>query len=187
MSRAHRAVLRLTGWPREVPGGVEIAGVTIRTRWVPPIPARRTSVTVNLSTTNDGAVHRLRAHPSRFGPAQCPNGTQLRVTGQLLRIDTSEGLVRVKVSPDSPTAQPFTVTLHGTQALLAQDPSAASVHVTGRVLTVAGRVGLALADTLDVVHAPVPAHWKGWRPRHRWTLQTTAATQPTSASPEASC
>lgn len=186
MSRAHRAVLRLTGWPREVPGGVEVAGVTIRTRWVPPVPARRTSVTVNLSTTNDGAVHRLRAHPSRFGPAQWPNGTQLRVTGRLLRIDTSEGLVRVKVSPDSPTAQPFTVTLHGTQALLAQDPGVASVHVTGRVLTVAGRVGLALADTLDVVHAPVPAHWKGWRPRHRWTLQTAAVKQP-AASPEAPC
>ncbi|BDP44875.1 hypothetical protein DAETH_48440 (plasmid) [Deinococcus aetherius] len=160
----HRAVVTVTGWATPVRKGVLVGGLAIRTGWR---PEGETRVTVRAypRTAPDGSLRDLFTYPRLFQPAQTPNGTSVSVTGQLLKLDRGEGVIRVKVCPSQASDLPFVVTLHATGRVLDLDPATFHVTVTGRVLRAAS--GLLLAESVTPVHAPVPARWHRWRPKRR--------------------
>lgn len=160
----HSAVLRVTGWATPADRGIRVNGLLIRTPWRPD-GEQRVTVTAYPKTDADGFLRHLAAFSRNVRPARIPNGTQVRVVGQLLKLDRGAGLVRVKVCPAVSDQPPFVVTLHATAQILADlDPVTFHVQVTGRLLS---PVGILLADTCVPVHAPVPDRWHRWRPRRR--------------------
>ena len=171
----HAAVLTVTGWPSRQGAQLVVGGLPIETPSQPPADVR---VTVRgWPRVNAGGVLRgVFAPRTNVRPASAPNGTHVLVVGHLLKLDRVEGLMRVEVCPARAETRPFVVTLHATsQILQAIDPSETGVQVTGRVL--AGRVPLLLAETCEVVHAPVPARWQAWRGHRR----TPGASMPVAA------
>lgn len=172
--RAHRAVVTLTGWPRPRPTGIEIAGVFVRTAWRPGETPERVTVRAFPHTTPTGELRDLFVFPRAVRPAgRTPNGAQVQVTGQLLKLDRGEQLIRVKVCPAVADTLPFVVTLHAGPAVLSLNPEVFHVDVTGHLLQL-GR-GLLLADTVVPVFAPVPARWHRWRPRRKRPSPVLAA------------
>jgi hypothetical protein len=158
----HSALVTVTGWATPAPKGILVAGLSIRTRWR-PTGLQRVTVRAYPRTRPDGTLRDLFAPPRSIKPAHTPNGTGVRVTGQLLKLDRGEGLIRVKVCPAVSDATPFVVALQASGAVLELDPGIFHVTVTGRVLGVAG--GVLLAEAVQSVYAPVPARWHRWRPK----------------------
>lgn len=164
----HLAALRLTGWAQPEPGGCRIAGLRVQLP-TPFVEARRISLEVRPRTDPQGLVQALGA--SRVRPARAwePNGTQFRITGQVLKLDRGEGVIVLKLSPASKNRRPFRVTLRASRALLRAlpaDPDPVALTVRGELLTLGDHSAL-IATRADVVHAPVPKHWRGWRPPRR--------------------
>jgi hypothetical protein len=126
------------------------------------VPTHRVTVIAYPQTTPDGCLTSLQTQANRVRKAQASNAAQLRVVGHLLRIDGTSGTVQVQVYPSMSSVQPFRITLQATRAVLAFDPSTFAVSITGRLLHAGGRV-LLLAETIEAVHAPVPARWANWK------------------------
>lgn len=164
----HAAVLQVTGWPEpdDEQRGIRVGGLLIRTRWRPPEgPPARVTVAGYPKTDAEGHLRHLMAFRSGVRPANTVNGTQLRVTGQLIRLDRHAGLIRLKVCPSLSAQTPFIVTMHATRQILDDlDPTTFHVQAQGRLLSPAG---LLLADAAAPVHAPVPERWWRWRPRRK--------------------
>ena len=157
----HAAVITVTGWPTPLRDGIRIHGLHVRTAWRPGETPQRVTVRAFPDVSPSGGLRRLYAPPSNIRPARCPNGTDVLVTGQLLKLDTVEGVIRVKVAPAVANTHPFTVTLQASTEVLRLDPGTFSVTVRGRVLSVGP--GVLLADQVRSVHAPVPERWQGVR------------------------
>lgn len=175
----HAAVITVTGWPTVLPDGIRIHGLHVRTTWRPGETPRRVTVRAFPDTSPHGALRRLYAPPSNIRPARCPNGADVLVTGTLLKLDSSEGLVRVKVAPAVANTHPFTVTLQASTEVLRLDPGTFSVTVRGRVLNVGP--GVLLAEQIRSVHAPVPERWQGVRAYTRRVGATPPAEPPVAA------
>ncbi|GGR62471.1 hypothetical protein GCM10008959_25580 [Deinococcus seoulensis] len=175
----HAAVITVTGWPTVLPDGIRIHGLHVRTAWRPGETPQRVTVRAFPDTSPHGGLRRLYAPPSNIRPARRPNGTDVLVTGQLLKLDTVEGLIRVKVAPAVANTHPFTVTLQASTEVLRLDPGTFSVTVRGRVLSVGP--GVLLADQVRSVYAPVPERWQGVRAYTRRVGTAPPAEPPVAA------
>ncbi|UQN10392.1 hypothetical protein [Deinococcus sp. QL22] len=158
----HSALVTVTGWATPGPIGIIVGGLSIRTRWELTGP-QRVTVRAYPRTRPDGTLRELFALRRNVKPARVPNGSSVRVTGQLLKLDRGEGVIRVKVCPAVSDDKPFVIALQAAGAVLDLDPVTFHVRVTGRVLGVAG--GVLLAEAVEAVYAPVPAKWHRWRPK----------------------
>lgn len=169
----HSALLKVTGWASAAEGGIRIGHLHVRTRWRPQGESQRVTALTYPRTRPDGTLVLARAFASNVRRAKAPNGTELRVTGQLIRLDPAERLVKVRVFPAQADTEPFMVHALATRAVLAADPGVFHVTLTGQLLP----TGHLLAETLTPVHAPLPARWQGWehRPGRRRRLAQTAS------------
>lgn len=165
MTAPHAAVVTLTGWPSPIDTGIRIGRVYVHTDWRPEEEQRVTVRAFPGGTTPTGKLMSLHAKPGMIRPARTPNGTQVRVTGQLIRLDRQSGIVTIRVYPSLAGRPPFLLTLQATtDALRAVDPSTLHVTATGRILEL-GRPHL-LAEHLQEVYAPIPARWAEWTHAH---------------------
>lgn len=153
----HAAVVTLTGWPTVTDTGIRIQGVHVRTSWRPDQTPRRVTVRAFPETTPVGSVRRLYAPKGNVRAARGPNGTDVLIVGQLLKLDRAEGIIRVKVAPSQANTMPFSVTLQASREVLALDPGTFSVEVRGRVMSFGA--GVLLADQVRPVFAPIPDRW----------------------------
>lgn len=155
-----RTRLRLTGWAVPEARGCLIQGLHIHLKRPLEAPGRVT-LSSQFKTGLDATVRYALAREAR--PAQYANGSFFEVTGQLLRLDRSEGRIKLKVHPRSPHHEPYFMTLRaGDPVLAAADPDAFAVRVRGQLLPV-GDLRVLLAAEIVTVRAPVPPHWHRWR------------------------
>lgn len=158
----HYSRLTLVGWATPAKGGCVIHGLTVRLFRALEAPAR-VVIHAQPYTAPDGGLNFLLARKATPATAGQPNSALLGVTGQLLKLDRSEGLIKLKVSPSSAKTLPYLVSLRASDAvLLTAQPDTPQVSVRGQLLTVRG-VTVLLANAIHPVHAPVPAHWHRWR------------------------
>lgn len=158
----HAALVTVTGWPQLERGGVRIGRHLIQLPWQPELKGRVT-VRAYPTTTLDGKLLALSSHVKQIRAARRDvNGATVRVTGQLIRLDRREGVVRIRVYPALANRPPFLIALQATSEVTrALDPGTLHVTVTGRVLEV-GR-GYLLAERIEAVNAPIPARWAEWK------------------------
>lgn len=177
----HEAGVWIVGWHRNVDSTIGGTRVNDPKDRLAKLSGRRVRVFCYLRQEAPERPARLTVVNARKAKPTERNDLNFKLTGVLIRHDTSMGVVRVEVCPDG-TTTPFTIGMlmtRGASKMISSD----TYTITARGGQVSG-AGLVI-DTLEAVHAPVPERWKPWRGQRRQrnharkqaTLQRRQATQ----------
>ena len=137
--------LRCTASPEALRLGTALAG-----RW---------RLTVHFRTRLDGSLINPVRMVNLRPPREDDNETIWSASGQVVRLDQTNGLAVLRVYPERAKLEPFIVAAEASLEQLTNLEDVYSVHMRGTL-----RGNVLVAQQLERVALTVPARWAAWKP-----------------------
>ena len=131
----YQALLTVTGWTTaHLRDTAKIQGLPVR-----GLPAhflhQRITARLYPRTRADGRLYNLTVVRARVAHPNEPNQDSFTVVGHLIRVDPSDGTLRIGIHPQHPNVSPFTLYVRGTRSVIASvNPEWAGVELHGSLI-----------------------------------------------------